>query len=101
MVQLLLLLIAQRFKLRDQPLTVQTHYWGRHIYKELIQCTTSGGTVSLISDVCGGDMSDVEVVRKSGLLDKLTRNYKIRTNKGFSNKDNFLIERSDLLHLKS
>ena len=27
-----------------------------------------------MSDVCGGDMSDVEVVRKSGLLDKVARN---------------------------
>lgn len=69
---------------------------GKHTYKTLIVCTP-GGTVSFISDVCGGDMSDVEVVRKSRLLDKLTRNYKIRTDKGFSNKDNFLIERAEFI----
>ena len=73
-----------------------SNYKGRHTYKALIACTP-GGTVSFISDVCGGDMSDVEVVRKSGLLDKLARNDKIMADKGFSNKDDFLILGAELI----
>ena len=44
-------------------------------------------------------MSDVEVVRKSGLLDKLARNDKIMgmADKGFSNKNDFLIVGAELI----
>lgn len=66
-----------------------SNYKSRHTYKALI-AWTPGATVSYISGVCGGEMSDVEVLRKSALLDKLTRNDKIML-KGFSNKNDFLI----------
>lgn len=56
-----------------------------------------GGTVSFILDVCGKDMSDVEVVRNSCFLDKLERNNKIMADKGFSNKDDFLLVRAELI----
>ena len=73
-----------------------SNYKGRHTYKALIACTP-GGTVSYISHVCGGDMSDVEVVRRSGLLDKIQKNDRIMADKGFSNKDDFLFEGAQLI----
>ena len=36
-------------------------------------------------------MSDVELVRRCGILDKLKRNDKVMADKGFSNKDDFMI----------
>lgn len=73
-----------------------SNYKGRHTYKALIACTP-GGTVSYVSQVCGGDMSDVDVVRKSGLLNKIKKNDKIMADKGFSNKDDFLMEGAQLI----
>ena len=73
-----------------------SNYKGRHTYKALVACTP-GGTVSFISNVCGGDMSDVEVVRRSSLLDKVNRGDKIMADKGFSNRDDFLMKGADLI----
>ncbi|XP_028514597.1 uncharacterized protein LOC110238116 [Exaiptasia diaphana] len=41
-----------------------SNYKQRHTFKVLVACTP-GGSISFISEAAGGDMSDVELVRKS------------------------------------
>ncbi|ESO97072.1 hypothetical protein LOTGIDRAFT_143544, partial [Lottia gigantea] len=62
----------------------------RHTYKVLVACTP-GGTVSFVSNTVGGDMSDVELVRRCGILDLFERGDKVMADKGFNNKDDFLL----------
>jgi hypothetical protein len=54
---------------------MHSNYKSRHTYKVLVACTP-GGTVSYVSEAVGGDMSDVELVRKSGILDKFEKEIK-------------------------
>jgi hypothetical protein len=50
-----------------------------------------------VSEAVGGDMSDVELVRKSGILDKFEKGDKVMADKGFNNKADFLIGDVELI----
>ena len=73
-----------------------SNYKSRHTYKVLVACTP-GGTVSYVSEAVGGDMSDVELVRKSGILDKFEKGDNVMADKGFNNKADFLIGDVELI----
>jgi hypothetical protein len=87
---------TERPSLDSTNAAMYSNYKERHTYKVLVACTP-GGTVSFISDVVGGDMSDVELVRRCGLLDKFEKNDKVMADKGFSNRDDFLIGDVELI----
>jgi len=42
-------------------------------------------------------MSDVELVRKSGILNKLSKGDKVMADKGFTNVDDFLMKEVELI----
>ena len=52
----------------------------------------SRGSVSFVSDTAGGDMADVEIVRRSGILDKLEKGDVVLADKGFRDKSDFLLK---------
>lgn len=87
---------TERPSLDSTNAAMYSNYKERHTYKVLVACTP-GGTVSYISDAVGGDMSDVELVRRCGILDKLKRDDKVMADKGFSNKDDFMIGGVELI----
>lgn len=62
-----------------------------------IQTTKVDTTVSYVSEAVGGDMSDVELVRKSGILDKFEIGDNVMADKGFNNKADFLIGDVELI----
>ena len=49
-----------------------SNYKQRHTFKVLVACTP-GGSISFISEAAGGDMCDVEMVRRSGIFDRLNK----------------------------
>jgi hypothetical protein len=55
----------------------------------LIACTP-GGSVSFVSPAAGGDMSDVQIVRESGFLDKLQKGDVVLADKGFKDQTDFI-----------
>ena len=73
-----------------------SNYKERHTFKVLVGCTP-GGSVSYISQAVGGEMSDVELVRRSGFLQMLKKNDKVMADKGFTNKDDFSSAGVDLI----
>ena len=87
---------TERPSLDSVNAAMYSNYKSRHTYKVLVACTP-GGTVSYVSDAVGGDMSDVELVRKSGILDKFEKGDKVMADKGFNNKDDFLVGDVELI----
>ena len=73
-----------------------SNYKQRHTFKVLVACTP-GGSISFISEAAGGDMSDVEMVRRSGILEKLKNGDKVLADKGFTNIDDFLMKEVELI----
>jgi hypothetical protein len=87
---------TERLSLDNVNAVMYSNYKSRHTYKVLVACTP-GGTVSYVSEAVGGDMSDVELVRKSGILDKFEIGDNVMADKGFNNKADFLIGDVELI----
>ena len=90
---------TERPSLDSVNAVMYSNYKSRHTYKVLVACTP-GGTVSYVSEAVGGDMSDVELVRKSGILiikDKFEKGDKVMADKGFNDKADFLIGDVELI----
>lgn len=76
---------TERPSMNSTNSVLYSNYKQRHTFKVLVACTP-GGSVSFISEAAGGDMSDVELVRRCGILDKVQKGDKIMADKGFRNK---------------
>ena len=73
-----------------------SNYKQRHTFKVLVACTP-GGSISFFSEAAGGDMSDVEMVRRSGILENLKKGDKVLADKGFTDIDDFLMKEVELI----
>ncbi|VDI78588.1 Hypothetical predicted protein [Mytilus galloprovincialis] len=87
---------TERPSLDSTNSALYSNYKSRHTYKVLVACTP-GGTVSFVSHATGGDMSDVELVRRCGILDLFEEGDKVMADKGFNNKDDFLLGDVELI----
>ncbi|XP_063436558.1 uncharacterized protein LOC134717991 [Mytilus trossulus] len=87
---------TERPSLDSTNSALYSNYKSRHTYKVLVACTP-GGTVSFVSHATGGDMSDVELVRRCGILDLFEKGDKVMADKGFNNKDDFLLGDVELI----
>lgn len=87
---------TERPSLDSANSALYSNYKSRHTYKVLVACTP-GGTVSYVSDAVGGDMSDVEIVRRCGILNYFEKGDKVMADKGFNNKDDFLLQDVELI----
>ena len=81
---------TQRPSQSDVNSKLYSSYKQRHTYKVLVACTP-GGSVSFLSPTAGGNMSDIEIVRKSGMLDLLENGDVVLADKGFKDKSDFLL----------
>lgn len=87
---------TERPSLDSVNAVMYSNYKSRHTCKVLVTCTP-GGTVSYVSEAVGGDMSDVELLRKNGILDKFEKGDQVMADKGFNNKADFLIGDGELI----
>lgn len=87
---------TERPSLDSVNAVMYSNYKSRHTCKVLVACTP-GGTVSYVSEAVGGDMSDVELLRKNGILDKFEKGDQVMADKGFNNKADFLIGDGELI----
>jgi hypothetical protein len=87
---------TERPSLDSVNAVMYSNYKSRHTCKVLVACTP-GRIVSYVSEAVGGDMSDVELVRKSGILHKFEKGDKVMADKGFNNKADFLIGDVELI----
>ena len=79
---------TQRPSQSDVNSKLYSSYKQRHTYKVLVACTP-GGSVSFLSPTAGGNMSDIEIVRKSGMLDLLENGDVVLADKGFKAGQSF------------
>ncbi|XP_066288831.1 uncharacterized protein [Branchiostoma lanceolatum] len=73
----------QRPSLAKANSQIYSKYKGRATAKILVACTPSG-TISFVSSVAGGNMSDKEMVKRSGILDKFAPGDTILADRGFN-----------------
>jgi len=82
----------QRPSLAKANSQIFSSYKGRPTAKLLVACTPAG-TVSYVSKTAGGNMSDKEIVKRSGILDKFIPGDTLLADRGF-NIQELLLERS-------
>ena len=71
-------------------------YKGRCTVKCLV-ASTPGGTTSFISPIAGGKMSDKEIVKRSGILDKFEPGDVVMADRGFNIQDLLLAKETKLI----
>ncbi|CAG2243309.1 unnamed protein product [Mytilus edulis] len=71
-------------------------YWSRHTAKVLVGCTL-WGSLSFISDLFPGSTTDVEMCKKSGLLDNIKKVEVYMADKGFTLQRQFQEKDAQLL----
>lgn len=76
----------QRPSLAKANAQIYSSYKGRPTAKALVGCTP-GGTISFISKIAGGSMSDKKLVEKSHIVDKFEPNDVCMADRGFNIQD--------------
>jgi hypothetical protein len=87
---------TQRPAQTDTNAQLYSDYKQRHTYKILIACTPAG-SISFVSKAAGGNMSDNELVKKSGFLDCLEKGDVIMADKGFRDPTDFILRNAKLI----
>ena len=80
----------------EQQGNLYSSYKNHCTCKVLIGITPSGA-VSFVSDVCEGSISDKEILKKSGLLDKLQPGDLVMVDRGFNVRDLLLEKGADIV----
>lgn len=86
----------ERASLAETNTKTFSSYKNRQTVKCLVACTPAG-TISYVSEIAGGRMSDKEIVKRSDFLSKLTPGDVVMADRGFNIQDLLLTKKCRLV----